>query len=269
MTPPTYQPTRHRSTARSVSRHRAARVVRGVLLALLVLAVLVGAVPASRWFFRRAVSENDFFTLRHADVLTDGILSADHILRAAGVAVGTNIFAFSVDAVRDRIAADPLVQSATVVRRIPDTLLVSVVERRPIARITAAGNTATLAIDDTGHVLGPSALRSALPVLTGLSDTALTPGDVVSDPLLPRLLDIVSICNHPEIRDAFIPVRLDVSDRTRILMTLSTGENVFLSTDGYAEKIRQLVVMRRVAAERSLPLRNWDLTADRSYPATP
>lgn len=269
MTQTTRQTIHRRSTAHSLARRRTARVVRNLLLTLLLLVLLAAAVPASRWFYRRAVSENDFFTLRHADVLTDGILSSDHILRAAGISVGTNIFAFSVDAVRDRIAADPLVQSAAVVRRIPDTLLVSVVERRPVARITAAGNTATLAIDDTGHVLGPSALRSALPVLTGLSDTALAPGDIVSDPLLPRLLDIVSICNHPEIRDAFIPVRLDVSDRTRILMTLSTGENVFLSTDGYAEKIRQLVIMRRVAAERSLPLRNWDLTADRSYPATP
>ena len=272
MSPPSYQPTRHRSTARSLARRRNARVVRNILLVLLVVALIAGAVPASRWFFRRAVSENDFFTLRHADVLTDGILTANHILAAAGVSVGTNIFAFSVDAVRDRIAADPLVQSASVVRRIPDTLLVSVVERRPVARITAAGDTAPLAIDNTGHVLGPSALRSGLPILTGLSDTALAPGDVVSDPLLPRLLDIVSICNHPEIRDAtppVRPVRLDVSDRTRILMTLDNGENVFLSTDGYAEKIRRLVVMRRVAAERSLPLRHWDLTADRSYPATP
>ena len=266
------KPIRHRSTARSLARRRTARAVRNVLLALLALAALAGAVPASRWFFRRAVSENDFFTLRHADVLTDGILTANHILAAAGVSVGTNLFAFSVDGVRDRIAADPLVQSATVVRRIPDTLLVSVVERRPVARITGASETAPLAIDDTGHVLGPSALRSALPTLSGLSDTVLAPGDVVSDPLLPRLLDILSICNHPEIRDATPPVRpirLDVSDRTRILMTLDNGENVFLSTDGYADKIRRLVVMRRVASERSLPLRNWDLTADRSYPATP
>lgn len=273
MTPPSSrQPIRRRSTARSLARRRTARVVRNILLAILALAVLAGAVPASRWFFRRAVSENDFFTLRHADVLTDGILTANHILAAAGVSVGTNLFAFSVDSVRDRIAADPLVQSATVVRRIPDTLLVSVVERRPVARITAAGDTAPLAIDDTGHVLGPSALRSALPTLSGLSDTVLAPGDVVTDPLLPRLLDILSICNHPEIRDAtppVRPVRLDVSDRTRILMILDNDENVFLSTDGYADKIRHLVVMRRVAAERSLPLRNWDLTANRSYPATP
>lgn len=267
--PPSIQPSRRRSAAHPAARRRSSRVFRWTLFTVLLLALLVGAVPASRWFFRHAVSENDFFTLRHADVVTDGILSANHILSAAGVAVGTNLFAFSTDVLRDRIAADPLVQSVTVVRRIPDTLLVSVTERRPVARITAAGNTAPLAIDDSGHILGPSALRSGLPVLTGLSDTALAPGDVVSDPLLPRLLDIVSICNHPEIRAEFSPVRLDVSDRTRILMTLSTGENVFLSVDGYPEKIRRLVVMRRVAAERSLPLRNWDLTADRSYPATP
>ncbi len=269
MIPPSRQPSRRRSAAHPATRRRFPRVLRRILFSLLLLSLLVSAVPASRWFYRRAVSENDFFTLRHADVITDGILSANHILAAGGIAVGTNLFAFSSDEVRDRIAADPLVRSVSVVRRLPDTLLVSVVERRPVARITAIGDTAPLAIDDSGHVLGPSALRSGLPVLTGLSDTVLAPGDVVSDPLLPRLLDIVSICNRPEIRASFTPVRLDVSDRSRILMTLSTGENVFLSTDGCEEKLRRLVIMRRVADDRSLSLRTWDLTADRSYPATP
>lgn len=262
------QPSRHISS-RHASRRRPTRVFRNIFFALLLLALLVAAVPLSRWFYRKAVSENEFFTLRHADVITDGILSADHILRAAGVAVGTNLFAFSPDDLRARIAADPLVETATVVRRLPDTLLVSVSERRPVARITAAGVTASLAIDASGHVLGPSSLRSSLPVLTGLSDTALAPGDIVSDPLLPPLLDLVALCNRPEIRDAFVPKSFDVSDRSRILMTLSDDETVLLSLDRFEEKLRRLLVIRRVAAERSLPLRQWDLTADRSCSATP
>lgn len=266
---PIYRQLPRRISSRPASRRRPALVFRNTLLALLLLALLVAIVPFSRWFYAKAVSQNDFFTLRHADVITDGVLSADHILRAAGVAVGANLFAFSLDDLRNRIAADPLVQSVTVVRRLPDTLLVSVSERRPVARITAAGVAASLAIDASGHVLGPSALRSSLPILSGLSDTALAPGDTVSDPLLPPLLDLVALCNRPEIRNAFTPKSFDVSDRSRILMTLETGETALLSLGDFDEKLRRLMVIRRVAAERSLPLCHWDLTADRSCSATP
>jgi cell division protein FtsQ len=58
---------------------------------------------------------------------------AQEILRAIGVARGDAILGFSPETARRTVEQIPWVASATVARRLPDTVHVSIVERRPIA----------------------------------------------------------------------------------------------------------------------------------------
>ncbi len=57
----------------------------------------------------------------------------EDLLRAVGVRRGTAIFAFDPDAARMRIEALTWVREASVERRLPDTVLLRLVERRPMA----------------------------------------------------------------------------------------------------------------------------------------
>ncbi|WP_336945646.1 FtsQ-type POTRA domain-containing protein [Asaia sp. HN010] len=57
----------------------------------------------------------------------------EDLTKALGTSVGQPIFGFSVSAARDRIGALPFIDHATVARHMPDTVIVKIVERSPIA----------------------------------------------------------------------------------------------------------------------------------------
>lgn len=79
--------------------------------------------------------------------------SAQLILAALEVQRGMPLFAFSPDRARDRLLALGWVRDARIERRLPDTIFVDLVERRPAAIWQNKGKFAL--VDETGAVIGP------------------------------------------------------------------------------------------------------------------
>jgi cell division protein FtsQ len=75
----------------------------------------------------------------------------EDLLKAIRLARGAPILAFDLDAARRRVETLPWVQRATVERMLPDTILLNVVERRPIAVWQHQGRFAL--IDNSGEVI--------------------------------------------------------------------------------------------------------------------
>ncbi len=94
-------------------------------------------------------------------------VSADAIRTAAGVEIGTPIFAVDLDAVRERIQAMDWVESASVERRLPSTLHLRVVERVPVALWQR--NRTLVMVDRAGVEIGaePVSRFGHLPVIVG------------------------------------------------------------------------------------------------------
>lgn len=94
-------------------------------------------------------------------------ISTDAIRAAAGVEIGTPTFAVDLATVRERIQAVDWVESATVERRLPSTLLVRVVERVPVALWQQ--NRKLVMVDRAGVEIGsePIARFGHLPVIVG------------------------------------------------------------------------------------------------------
>ncbi len=76
---------------------------------------------------------------------------ADAVLAASGLHRGDPILFVNLDDVRARIQGLGWIESASVVRRLPDTIAISIVERAPFARWQLNGR--TVLIDRTGAVL--------------------------------------------------------------------------------------------------------------------
>ena len=261
--------TLHVSTVSRRPSARRRRIVFWVLLAFLALGGIFFLLHHAYLALRRSASHDDLFILRRIDVATTGILSTADILREADIQTNMNIWAIDPAAVRARLEGNPLIASATVSRQLPDGLHIDVVERTPAARLVTTGGGTALAISHDGHVMGPSSVRTSLPVISGLLDSALTPGAVVSDPRLPDLMAIIDLCHEPSLREEIVPLVLDVADRTRIRLVLQSGEEILLSLTGYEDKLRQFPLMRAVARDRALSLHTYDLTVDKNVPATP
>jgi len=120
--------TQHKERAR---RTRAA--FRRVFLFLLVVGVLAGGYLGGREGLRRVLWENPDYLVHEVVFRTDGTLLRDDVIGHSGIVEGRNIFLLDLAAARRRIAGLPQVESATVERHLPNSVTVTVTERKPIA----------------------------------------------------------------------------------------------------------------------------------------
>lgn len=113
---------------------------------LLALALLVPiAVATAAWAF----TYTPVFDAKHVRVQGAVSLRPDDVRALAQVDPATNVFHLQPDSVTARLLSDPWIASATVAKDLPDTVVLTVVERRPVGVIDAMGQRSVLASDGT------------------------------------------------------------------------------------------------------------------------
>jgi len=115
-----------------------------------------------------------------AFVLHDHVMKSPRFAIAAidvegGLAVGTNVFAADLDAARAKLLADPWIESASLQRRLPGTIVVRITERKPAA-IVALGDTVFATAEGEPFAKLQPEDPLDLPLVTGVS-----PDDVAAD----------------------------------------------------------------------------------------
>ncbi len=114
-----------------------------------------------------ALSAKSGFRVENVEVVGRSQTEPKALLAAAGLSRGDPILAFSPTEARQRIENLPWVQSAAVERRLPDTVAITIVERKPIALWQHNEKISLIAAD--GAVLGTVAIETApnLPLIVG------------------------------------------------------------------------------------------------------
>jgi cell division protein FtsQ len=148
-----------RRRRRDTPRDRRRRRLVGAAATLLVLALAGWALWASPLLAVRAVRVDGAATL-----------TAEQVRTAAGVAEGTPLLRVDVEAAEARVARLPQVASVQVARGWPGSVVVTVVERRPVAVVEDAG---TRSLVDSAGVL--------FDTVTGEAPAGVVPLDV-ADP---------------------------------------------------------------------------------------
>ena len=118
---------------------------------------VITIIPAALWYTGKAdkwiaIAEDESvrlsaelgMTVKNIEVSGREKTDTNALLAAIGQKPGTPIITFDVDAARERIEQLSWVRTATVERQLPDTLIVSIVERKPLALWQT---------EDRGHVL--------------------------------------------------------------------------------------------------------------------
>jgi len=167
---------------------RPAAYAAGIFLVAMLLVGLVRSATPGRGSLEtmreRIGSLTAFAGLRVEHIEFEGRQNTpEPLLRAAlGVTTGQPILGFSLDAARQRIETLSWIKQATVERRLPDTIVVNVEERRPFAiwqnnnrfvLIDRAGN--EVANQDLAHfrtlplVVGPGAPQAAATLIDALT----------------------------------------------------------------------------------------------------
>jgi cell division protein FtsQ len=143
----------------ATSTSRLAELVHAVRGRRLVATVIVAAVTIAAASL--VVSRSSLLHLRHLEVVGTTNLTRAEVLRIAGLSSSTNVLWLDPGAVERRLESDPWVATATVSRRLPGTIRISVVERAPVAMIRDEGGFTLLAGD--GVALSTVEVEPTLP----------------------------------------------------------------------------------------------------------
>jgi len=209
---------------------------RGAKAALL-LASIAGLASAWRsgrlesaldWTASRTIMLVAAAGFRVEDVEVAGRVQTDSgaLLAAVAVRRGDPMLGFDPEAARARIESLPWVASAMVERRLPDTVRIRIVERRPIA--LWQHNERLSLIDAQGANLGPVALESApaLPLVVG--------GDAPTHAA--ELLSLLA--QHPDLAKR-VQASSWIGSR-RWDLKLDNGVEIRLPENGVADALQQL-----------------------------
>jgi len=153
--------------------------------------VVLAASIAVAWGARRYVMSSPRFAIRSVLVEGNQRRSAHEVAGSGAIEVGKNIFALDPAVAGAAITADPWIEKATVTRRLPSTIHVTVVEREARALVAIGGDLYLATRDgDLFKKIGDSD-PADLPVVTGITAEQVArdrPGVVIA---VRRALDVV------------------------------------------------------------------------------
>ena len=132
------------------------------------------------------------FTVQHVTIQGLKLSPESEILKLANGVQGQNLFLFDQEALKQKIAIHPLVQSVQFKRKLPQTLVIIVTERAPVALVVVPKG--VLEVDGQGTFLRrlESWPKDDHPVLTGitLKDT-VGPGQNLANQSLTSALNLL------------------------------------------------------------------------------
>ncbi|GAC1348370.1 MAG: hypothetical protein NVSMB18_36340 [Acetobacteraceae bacterium] len=199
--------------------------------------------------FRERVGDSTGMVVR--DIRIEGReKTPEPLLRAAlGVSRGDKLLGFSLEAARARIEGLTWVQSATVERRMPDTVVVTLEERRPFAVWQNGGK--FVLIDRAGQVVieqdpvKDAAAFATLPLVVG-------PGAPEN---AAALLDLLAA--RPGLRSRVVAA-IRVGER-RWNLRLSNGADVLLPEGAETAALGKLMELQTTQALLDRPMQTLDL----------
>jgi cell division protein FtsQ len=153
------------------------------LIAVALLLVLAGLL----WTF----TCTGLLDIKHIEIRGNEKLDTDYLRGLSGISEGTNLLKLNVKAVENALLSEPYVASARISRRFPNTVAISISERKPEA--TIAQNGKYHLVDEQGMVLETVDDKPpGLPEIQGLQPPLLYPGQQIEDPSFAAFGQLIS-----------------------------------------------------------------------------
>jgi len=173
---------------------------------ILVCAISTGVA----WVGRRYLLRSQRFSITEVEVHGEEHRDGAAIAAESGLTVGANIFSVDLDVARARLLGDPWIAEATVVRRLPGTLVVSVSERKPAA-LVALGDTFLATDDGTPFERMEPGDAIDLPLVTGVEPAALAQDRAGAVRTIRRAIELAAEFDHGPLAKRFPLQEIHVS----------------------------------------------------------
>ncbi len=241
---------------------------------MLFTALVSGAWLGGKEALRRFVWENPDYFLHEINFTTDGALTRDQVLSAAGLDEGRNIFTVHLAETRAAIEKLPQVESAVVQRLLPNRMTVTISERRPIAWVTAKGDEdpsssdRSFLIDARGIILRSRVVLPEyyhLPIISGFETGNLVPGRKVNALEMQAALELVRLsAESPH----FQARNIDLAKGYCLVVTDQKRAKITFGLERVEAQLNRLYRYLDRAAEDHRELQTVNLIVERNVPVT-
>jgi cell division protein FtsQ len=233
--------------------------------------VVFGAKRAlNAWFF-----ENPDYAVRNIDVTTDGKLSRDAILKTAELTEGANIFQVNLLQLQERLRSLPQVEESRVQRVLPNRLVISIQERRPVAWVVASDGVPptfenAFLVDRRGILLKPKGSApeyAGLPVILGVETSSLVAGQALDKEEVKAALQLLR--DAAEILQTRLQIQsIDVSKEYCLIVTDKQRSVLTFGTDDLVLQLKRLERLMNYCEKNSKELQTVNLLVQRNIPVT-
>ncbi len=248
-------------------------VRRGITLVFLLLiigGILFGIKKGFDWIERQLFSQNKSFKIQHLVVSSDGKLKEEQIREYTELSEGMNLFEDSFADIEKRLSSVPVVESVRLERKLPHTLVVTVKERMPVARISGVKSRKhPFLVDRYGYVMPPRQSATSLPLIKGL-DTNLVLGKQSGHPDVMKALEIIMLCDSMGYLRTYVRIEsMDVRYSDYIIMQLTGGVRVRMPRYSPKPKLQYLATLIKIERGKGKRVKEVDLTVDSNQVMVP
>lgn len=207
-------------------------------IALGVAIVAVGVLAAV--YARRYVTQSPRFALKDLRIEGNHRRTREQLTELAGLTLGQNVVELDLEAVRARLEKDPWIERATILRRLPASVAIDVIERDASALVALPSG--TWLATSRGELFKKIEAEDPndFPVITGLSDEAAASDRDATAQIIRRALDLAADAERVGLFGGRVQ-ELAVDSDGGIIAVLSRGKasvRVVFGKNGYRQKVR-------------------------------
>lgn len=248
---------------RQAARHRVRVATLAASLSLGTVFALYLLWRCGDWGMNRFIYENQAFAIQKIDIQTDGVISTEQLRRWAGVNHEQNLFALDLTRVKRDLQLVPAIQRVDVVRVLPHTLKVSVIEREPLARIQ------DYLLDGEGYAMLPlePVQRSAavpvgehFPIITGASPGELRAGRQLDAPPVRAALRFLIAFEHSAMAPLVDISRIDVSAPDVLQVITAQQNEITFRLSDFDRQLNRWWLVHNKGQEQSRQIASLDLS---------
>ena len=262
-------------------RFRIASVILGLAVGGVVL--FFGVWHGGRWLLDAAFYKNPSFALRHVEVRTDGVIHEALLRRWAGVEPGENLFRVDLERIKRDLEMAPSVRTASVYRRLPDLLRLTVSERLVVAQTMAYRrrqdgryDRVQFHLDGEGHVIPPMDRRLLarpawhagqwLPMLVGLNTAELVPGRALQTDQGRAALKLIQQFARSPMAGRATLHQVDISDPAVLRVRTGEGSEVVFGLSDLDRQLRRWRLIYDYGLKHGLGVTTVDLSIRNNLP---
>lgn len=190
---------------------------------------------------------SSFFALKSIEIIGNGVISDDEVIQLSGLTTGTNLFSLKTSEATIKIDSYPNIKKVEIKRKLPNTIIINVVERQPIAMVVIQNGYAL--VDNEGIILKKLEITdgSELPLISQIDvGENKRPGDSIITPGLKSALNIIK-----QMDDEFLENITEIIAPSQYSLTLKTKTGVKILFGEEEDIGRKIMIIEKFMKKNS------------------